>query len=31
MHIVIPTEEMLSKAIYLSYSYDITIYDSIFV
>jgi len=31
IHIVIPTEEMLSKAIDLSYSYDITIYDAIFV
>jgi len=31
IHIIIPTEEMLSKAIDLAYSYDITIYDAVFV
>jgi len=31
IHIVIPTEEMLSEAIELSYSYNITIYDAVFL
>jgi len=31
IHIVIPTEEMLLKAIDMAYSFDITIYDAVFV